>query len=149
MLWSLVYIEKSPFESLPLLSISQHFYGWICPPSPDHLPSTLTTPKYWTWQFIWNTTPINPSWCFQPIWINIRKIGSFPQGMKIVSFIWNTPINLLCSGPDDGMMVVNNPLIRPYSLGGGGVGGVPLNSHDVSKLMAYGLLHPRKLTNVP
>ncbi len=27
-------------------------------------------------------------------------------------------------------MVVNNPLIRPYFLGGGGIGGVPLDSHD-------------------
>ena len=27
-------------------------------------------------------------------------------------------------------MVVNNPLIRSYFLGGGGVGGVPLDCHD-------------------
>ena len=29
-------------------------------------------------------------------------------------------------------MVVNNPLIRPYFLGGGGIGGVPLDSHDIN-----------------
>ena len=27
--------------------------------------------------------------------------------------------------------MVNSPLIRPYFLGGGGTGGVPLGSHDV------------------
>ena len=27
--------------------------------------------------------------------------------------------------------MVNSPLIRPYLLGGGGIGGVPLDSHDV------------------
>ena len=26
--------------------------------------------------------------------------------------------------------MVNSPLIRPYFLGGGGIGGVPLGSHD-------------------
>ena len=26
--------------------------------------------------------------------------------------------------------MVNSPLIRPYFLGGGGIGGVPLDSHD-------------------
>ena len=30
-------------------------------------------------------------------------------------------------------MVLNNPLIRPYFLGGGGIGGgVPLGSHDIN-----------------
>ena len=28
--------------------------------------------------------------------------------------------------------MVNNPLIRPYFLGGGGIGGVPLDSHDLT-----------------
>ena len=28
------------------------------------------------------------------------------------------------------MMVVNNPLIRPYFLGGVALGGVPLDCHD-------------------
>ena len=28
--------------------------------------------------------------------------------------------------------MVNSPLIRPYFLGGGGIGGVPLGSHDIS-----------------
>ena len=27
--------------------------------------------------------------------------------------------------------MVNSPLIRPYFLGGGGIGGVPLGSHDI------------------
>ena len=27
-------------------------------------------------------------------------------------------------------MVINNTLKRPYFLGGGGIGGVPLDSHD-------------------
>ena len=27
--------------------------------------------------------------------------------------------------------MVNSPLIRPYFLGGGGTGGVPLGSHDI------------------
>ena len=26
--------------------------------------------------------------------------------------------------------MVNSPLIKPYFLGGGGIGGVPLDSHD-------------------
>ncbi len=26
--------------------------------------------------------------------------------------------------------MANNPLIRPYFLGGGGIGGVPLDSHE-------------------
>ena len=26
--------------------------------------------------------------------------------------------------------MVNSPLIRPYFLGGGGIGGVPLDSHE-------------------
>ena len=29
--------------------------------------------------------------------------------------------------------MVNSPLIRPYFLGGGGIGGVPLDSHDILK----------------
>ena len=28
--------------------------------------------------------------------------------------------------------MVNSPLIRPYFLGGGGIGGVPLDSHDLN-----------------
>ncbi len=28
-------------------------------------------------------------------------------------------------------MVVNSPLIGPYFLGGGGIGGVPLDFHDI------------------
>ena len=28
--------------------------------------------------------------------------------------------------------MVNSPLIRPYFLGGGGIGGVPLDSHEFS-----------------
>ena len=27
--------------------------------------------------------------------------------------------------------MVNSPLIRPYFLGGDGIGGVPLDSHDI------------------
>ena len=27
--------------------------------------------------------------------------------------------------------MVNSPLIRPYLLGGGGIGGVPLDSHEI------------------
>ena len=30
--------------------------------------------------------------------------------------------------------MVNSPLLRPYLLGGGGIGGVPLDSHDICKL---------------
>ena len=35
--------------------------------------------------------------------------------------------------------MVNSPLIRPYILGGGGTGGVPLGSHDynVTSFFAY------------
>ena len=29
--------------------------------------------------------------------------------------------------------MVNRPLIRPYLLGGGGIGGVPLDSHEMSQ----------------
>ena len=39
--------------------------------------------------------------------------------------------NMALIRPHQGMMVVNNPLMRPYLLGGGGgIGGMPLNSHE-------------------
>ena len=34
-------------------------------------------------------------------------------------------------------MVVNNPLISPYFLGGGGIGGVPLDCHDCDWWIAF------------
>ena len=33
--------------------------------------------------------------------------------------------------------MVNNPLIRPYFLGGGGIGGVPLDSHESNIVMEH------------
>ena len=44
------------------------------------------------------------------------------------------PGNKALLRPNQGTMVVNNPLIRPYFLGGGGIGGVPLDSHDFAQL---------------
>ena len=41
-----------------------------------------------------------------------------------------SPRNKALLRPNSGTMVVNNPLIRPYFLGGGGIGGVPLDSHE-------------------
>ena len=35
--------------------------------------------------------------------------------------------------------MVNSPLIRPYFLGGGGIGGVPLDSHDNIKITTNSL----------
>ena len=40
------------------------------------------------------------------------------------------PGNKALLRPYWGRMVVNSPLIRPYFLGGGGIGGVPLGFHD-------------------
>ena len=31
--------------------------------------------------------------------------------------------------------MVNNPLIRPYFLGGSGIGGVPLDSHEFTRVL--------------
>ena len=39
--------------------------------------------------------------------------------------------------------MVNCPLIRPYFLGGGGIGGVPLDSHEI-KLFRYPFLSKRR-----
>ena len=37
--------------------------------------------------------------------------------------------------------MVNNPLVRPYFLGGGGIGGVPLDSHDVLEVSSFWIFH--------
>ena len=40
--------------------------------------------------------------------------------------------------------MVNSPLIRPYFLGGGGgIGGVPLDSHD--KIIFFSVQDPKKI----
>ena len=44
-------------------------------------------------------------------------------------------------------MVVNNPLIRPYFLGGGGLGGVPLDSHDTNP--SYKAWNPEAMMGTP
>ena len=37
-------------------------------------------------------------------------------------------------------MMVNNPLIMPYFLGGGGIGGFPLDSHGMRSICSYSFM---------
>ena len=51
--------------------------------------------------------------------------------------------------PYHGMMVVNHPLTRPYFLGGGGIGGVPLDSHDISQVCLLFYENPEAFNQCP
>ena len=57
------------------------------------------------------------------------------------SFTWIIPKTILCLVLDfQGM--VNSPLIRPYFLGGGGIGGVPLDSMMSDFFIRHISVHP-------
>ncbi len=63
------------------------------------------------------------------------------------------PGNLALIRPNEGVMVVNSPLIRPYFLGGGGIGRVSLNSHEYTyqlkrhETIGHSFMHFSKLSS--
>ena len=87
------------------------------------------------------------SWWLNQWWLVVEpthlqnmlvKVDHFPNFRVNIQKIFETtkrkgnpPIAGLISGDYQGTMMVNNPLMRPYFLGGG-IGRVPLDSHEQS-----------------